>query len=657
MAVVVFHLWPTALTGGFVGVDVFFVISGFLITGHLVREIDQSGTVRLGAFWGRRIRRLLPAAFTVLVATAIAALIWLPGAALEQTFREISASALYVQNWLLAGDSIDYLAAENGASPVQHYWSLSLEEQFYVVWPLLLLAVVKLFRRRRSIVVALIAVFALSLAYSVWLTEVSPGAAYFVTPTRMWEFAVGGLLVFAPVWRGATARIWASWIGVAAIGYAMVTLDGDAAFPGAIALIPVLGVALVIWAGESDSPWATTAFARLGPVGKLGELSYGIYLWHWPLIVLYPVVRGHAPEQTGGLVILVATIALAWATQRFIEEPVRTGVWWNARLRRSYGLAAAGMVLVVGTSAGSVGVMSVQLATIEDHVRTQLAAQGDCFGARALSAEGGCLDSFASVNRFESMYFENDRGLLGNGAACLTAESQTVMKRCEFGAADAELSIALVGNSHAAAIGSGLAERVSEHDWRLTTYLKQGCQGVLMEAVASDPPEECLAWTRLMVAELRETKPDLVLFQSYAYTVPKEATAQEQDRYRAGIAATWDALAEAGVPIAVVSDVPGIRGGTTGTCSDDVSDPNLRCAPDDRGIAPGNGIHQEALAQRIPIIDLQPGFCLDGKCPVDVGGVAVYFDLHHLTHSYAETLTPLIFTRVEQILQSMEIGA
>src|SRR3954451_1728218 len=198
--VVVCHFWPAALPGGFVGVDVFFAISGFLITSHLLREVARTGRVSLAAFWARRARRILPAALLVLALCALATLAFVPEVHRQQFFAEIRASTFYVQNWELAHSAVDYFAAGDGPSPVQHFWSLSAEEQFYLVWPVLILGAAALGGRRR-IFTALAAVTVAGLAYSIHKAAADPAAAYFVTPTRAWEFAAGGLLAFAPASR------------------------------------------------------------------------------------------------------------------------------------------------------------------------------------------------------------------------------------------------------------------------------------------------------------------------------------------------------------------------------------------------------------------------------------------------------------------------
>jgi peptidoglycan/LPS O-acetylase OafA/YrhL len=273
-AVFAYHLAPERVPGGFTGVDVFFVISGFLITGNLIREADATGRIDVWRFWSRRMRRLLPASLLVLAVCAVATYMVVPGNLWRPFFREIAASTLYVQNWALAGDSVDYLAAENTPSPVQHYWTLSAEEQFYVVTPLLLVGLLVvagwIHARRRVLLGGLATVAAASFAWSVWLTSSDPPAAYFVTTTRAWEFCAGALLLFAPLPRGRLAARLAVAGGVALVILASVVLSSSVPFPGAVAALPVLGAVALIWGGERpagggpDSPrsdrcatWAT----------------------------------------------------------------------------------------------------------------------------------------------------------------------------------------------------------------------------------------------------------------------------------------------------------------------------------------------------------------------------------------------------------------
>src|SRR3954469_8693972 len=298
--VVAYHVWPWAMRGGFVGVDVFFVISGFLITRHLADELDRTGRVRLGRFWARRIRRILPAAFVVLVACLVLVIAVLPAMAWQENLQEIRASALYVENWLLAGNAVDYLGAENSPSLVQHYWSLSMEEQFYLCWPLLLLlatpltAAMRLRRPRFALICLLATTGVASFVVCVLWTRADQPVAFFATPARAWEFAAGGLVgvLTATSVRGSVpvARSVLAWAGWVVVVSSLFMISASSAFPGAVALVPVAGAALILAAGEAGAAWAPDRAVSWRPLQWLGDHSYAVYLWHWPLLVAAPFV-------------------------------------------------------------------------------------------------------------------------------------------------------------------------------------------------------------------------------------------------------------------------------------------------------------------------------------------------------------------------------
>src|SRR3954454_77412 len=326
--VVVYHYWPAVAPAGFVGVDVFFVISGFLITDMLMREVTARGTVSLPRFWARRARRLLPAALLTIAVCAVATIAFVPVTYWQQFFGEMRASAAYAQNWHLASSAVDYFAPHD-RSPVQHFWSLSAEEQFYLVWPLLLLAGIGLARllgrvrvTRRSIAAVLGAASTASLAYSVAATAADPLVAYFSTPARAWEFGAGALLAFAaPGERHPRARAALSWVGFAAILVAALGHTSRTQFPGWVALLPVAGALAVMRAGLPRVRWAPSPALRLPPVQFRGDVSYSVYLWHWPLWVLAPFVLGREVGDVPGAAGLFAvTILLAWLTKIAVEN-------------------------------------------------------------------------------------------------------------------------------------------------------------------------------------------------------------------------------------------------------------------------------------------------------------------------------------------------
>src|SRR3954470_14553381 len=381
--VVVCHSWPHVLPGGFVGVDVFFVISGYLITAQLLAEVRRRGTVSLTGFWARRARRILPAALLVLAGCALATLAWVPQNHWQQFLDEIRASTAYVENWQLAHTATDYFAnAASVQSPVQHYWSLSAEEQFYLVWPGLI-GLTVLVGRRYSLAIAMGGLGLASLAYSIYDTHANPAAAYFITPTRAWEFAAGGLLALPPVARRSPLFAWA---GLAAIAVAAVTYSADTAFPGIAAALPVGGAAAVIWAA------APTAGMRLRPVQYLGDISYSVYLWHWPLLILTPYVLDRERLGTPWLLALVGlTRVLAALSKRFVEDPLRSGpLLVSRRAGWTFAAALAGTGAVFAVAATGVADLHREIRIADRVAARTIAARPRCFGAAARDPRHGC---------------------------------------------------------------------------------------------------------------------------------------------------------------------------------------------------------------------------------------------------------------------------
>lgn len=399
--VVAYHLWPGRLPGGFVGVDVFLVVSGFLITTHLLEHPPRRAH-DLVVFWGRRIRRLLPASFLVLLVTLVLAWQFAPVTQWAETARQVLASTFYVENWALASSAVDYLAADNAPSPVQHLWSLGVEEQFYLVWPVLVLALAWAGRRltrgrgdrsRMAITAGLGIVVMASFAWSLYLTSADPARAYFETPVRVWELGAGALLagVAPAVARGlgerAVIRAVLAWAGLAAIVAGAFLLDGSTPFPGTAALWPVLGTLAVI-AAHAEGRGSPHRLLALGPVQYVGSISYSVYLWHWPLIVLFPYVVGHNRNVLESVGIVLVTLVLAALTKAFVEDRLRGSRPLGVPLWRTYVFMAVGMALLVL----AVTYVRSDLARVEQASEDRLAAAvaGDdpCFGAGALATEG-----------------------------------------------------------------------------------------------------------------------------------------------------------------------------------------------------------------------------------------------------------------------------
>ena len=369
LAVVAYHVWPTRFPGGYVGVDVFFVLSGFLITGNMLREVDRTGRLSLHGFWASRVRRILPASLVAITATCVAATFLLPPTELHRTANDAVAATLYTINWVLAGQSVQYLAPTNDPTIYQHYWSLAVEEQFYLIWPVLIAVVMLvLWRLRRNAVeppagsrltrparLALLGVFLVlvvaSFTYSLRLAGVDP-TVYFVTTARLWELGIGALLALIPVGFGFP-RAARTVFGIAALGlvaYATFGFNDATAFPGLAALIPTGASALLIMSGPLPDTLYLRQLSELPPVQWVGNTSYSLYLWHFPVIIIWTAQAGARPGLASGLLVIAIGMALAAGSYYLVENPIRYSSWLRKRPWTTLLIFALAMGLTVAVT-------------------------------------------------------------------------------------------------------------------------------------------------------------------------------------------------------------------------------------------------------------------------------------------------------------------
>src|SRR4051812_7000989 len=326
LLVVLGHARVPFLGGGFVGVDVFFVLSGFLITGLLLAEAERNGSISLVDFYVRRARRILPAAALTLVATALASLVLLNFVRARTAVGDSVHAAAFSANFRFAARGVDYFAQTDPPSPFLHFWSLSVEEQFYFVWPLLLSATLVVGARRRKVLFAVLAALvAASLAWSVHATAAEPAAAYFSPFTRGWELGLGaGLAVAAPLLERvpSAVRLVAGWAGLLAVATAATCFSDATPVPGFAALLPTAGAALAVVAGmgAAQSRLAAGRALSLRPLGFAGDRSYAYYLWHWPVLILATEYAGHELPLATRLALLVAAFALACVSYALLEN-------------------------------------------------------------------------------------------------------------------------------------------------------------------------------------------------------------------------------------------------------------------------------------------------------------------------------------------------
>ena len=667
LAVVVYHLWPSALPGGFVGVDVFFAISGLLITTQLLREIERRGTVSMPRFWAKRARRLLPAALVTLVACALATALLVPTIYWQQYFGEIAASTAYFENWRLAGSAVDYLRAEDSPSPVQHFWSLSVEEQFYLVWPgLIVLATLGVRSRRpqlqrRAIAIVLSVVTALSLAYSIHATSTDPAAAFFVTPTRAWEFGAGGLLALLPLagMRSARARSALSWLGLAAIMFAVVTYSATTAFPGWRALIPVLGALAVMHAGAPRARWAPTPILAAAPMQVLGNVSYSLYLWHWPLIVFAPFALSTVTDATR-VVLLTLSVILAWLTKTLVEDPARRSTFLAARgPRATFAVAGVATAIIVAAAVGANLHAGGLVADARGATEKTIASKPACFGAAARDPERPCTNPELRLTVVPSPA----EAASDPNAACARETPPGPLPSCRFGAAPetAKRNVAVLGDSHASVMRAPVAVVAEEKGWAGVSVTRTGCAySAATKRLPGASGANCIAWNKAVPAFFA-ARPEIDTVFVAAITnsvvaVPKGKTMAQAKVD--GYLRAWRALPETVEHIVVIRDPPKARGNTLRCVAAAIADrrpagtacrlPRTRALVTDPQLVAA----QRFSADRVSAVDMSATMCDASTCFPVVGGVLVYKDEHHLTRTFATTLGPLLLRDVNRLSRS-----
>jgi len=671
-AVVLYHLWPARLPGGFVGVDVFFVISGFLITGHLLREVVTTGRIRLGAFWARRAKRLLPGAFLTLAATGVAVLVWVPSALWGQYGRELIASTVYVQNWQLAADSVDYLAQGNQPSPYQHFWSLSVEEQFYIALPLVLLAALWVARRSRrsaspvvTVRVLLAAVVVLSLAWSVVQTETAAGIAYFSTATRAWEFALGGLAATVSLARPRTTvarsvRVVGAWIGVVLLLASLLVITGSTPFPGIAAALPVVGATLVVLLGEHSG---LPALGRVAPVAFVGRISYAVYLWHWPMVVVLPIVLRHELTLKDKAAVLVGALVLASLTTLLVEEPLRFSR--GVRLLRPRAVALVGAlatVLVVALGASSLVALHVQQEQAARFAERLDSGDVRCFGAAArISSADPCVNpALADVRVPAAANAVQDDA---NRAACWSNDSDA-FNVCRLGPATGwKKHLIAIGDSHNNVLVDTYERIAEEHDWRIdlaghiSCYLTTAQQ----QAGSQQQVDLCDGWKRNALEYLR-THPDLDGLLVTHSTGNGRVTAADgrsaDDTVVDGLVDAWQVAADAGIPVVALRDNPTARADVV-ACVGQMSGPTTGVCDSSRGDALALFDGSAEAVARMPagtarVIDLTQYYCTTTVCPAVIGGVMVHRDPTHLTNTFAKTLAPYLGDEIASALAATD---
>lgn len=660
--VAVFHIWVGGVSGG---VDVFFVVAGFLTTYTLLGHIRRYGRVQVRRFLGRLATRLFPAAAVVLIVVFIASFVFLLPSQRKQTFAEVLASAFYVENWQLARSGVDYLTQDDFHSPVQNFWAMSVQAQFYLIWAVLFVAVGLVARyvikrdARTMVVTTLVAVVAASFVFATYAVAQNQATAYYNTFARAWEFGLGGLaavilpgLVITAKWR-----LWAGWIGLAGLISCGFVLQGSQLFPGAAALWPTVSVLLILIAGTG--PHATYGAERLlssRPFVWLGGISYGVYLWHWPILVFVMEATGERPSTYTGLAIIAAAVGLATLSKRFIEDPLhrRTPRSGTGTLRRQTLIPVA--MIAVAAVIGGVGVVGISRVSAADLTSSnQIAdAGGDCVGAAALASAADCADSASWTTSIPSIDASDD----GSGidtAECSTTAGSTELKECVFGVAGGT-RVVLIGNSHAASYFPAVRSVADDRGWELHVFYKTGC--VFTAASRKNETEQarssCIEWNDKLDRELAAQEPFDYVISGYSAKKSQFVNEAGEVDPQAGIDGfreSWGPLITRGAEVLALVDNPVMDTIEQGRCAERPGDALSCNIPLDKAFAERDLIREAATDfEGATAVDFTRYYCTGSGCPLVVGGVKVYRDRGHITGTYMRTLAPYLTAEFEEAL-------
>ena len=586
LLVTIFH--ARLVPGGFIGVDIFYVISGYLITGLILREIENTGTLNLQNFYQRRIKRLLPTSVFVLFVTAIVGMFVLPAITRDALGRDLFAAATYISNYLFAWWQNDYQNLNATPSPFIHYWSLAVEEQFYIVWPIFILFLSRY--GKRAVLYGVAISSALSLLLSIYQTQTSPIWAFYSLPTRAWELGVGALLLFIPdtFWKNR----FIPWVGLIGIAIAALKFDENTSFPGINAVLPVGATALLI---GSIAIWPRffNDVSNNRVSQWLGAISYPLYLWHWPALVLPSSALGRPLRIRERIFCILLTIVLAHFTSKYIEQPLRNKKVPGKKIYRFFAATTA-LSLVAGLLITST--------------------------ASSIISVKGTDYKFNLIDVMEkpSVY----------GDSCHSNYGETKSGDCTYGDINSKTTVVLYGDSHAAQWFPALEALANDRRFKLVSLTKSACPSVDVPRADQGAFKNvhCDKWRDDSIARIKKLRPAAVIMSSFQYFNPPSGYPDEYQWWKEGQIRLLDALRGSSKHLIYISDTPRpLRDIPNCLASRDVKSCNTTEKTPVKII---NGFEK---------VDPTPWLCTN-YCPAIQDGYVVYRDASHISVAAALAL-------------------
>lgn len=637
LLVAIYHIWFGKVSGG---VDVFFVVSGFLITTSIISTINKTGEFKFWPYISKLMKRLFPLAFIIILVVLILSIFFLPSTIFDKTIKETFSSMFYYQNWQLAISNTDYLDANQMKSPFEHYWAMSIQGQFYIIWFILFSGILLLIKKyglsngKRLVNVVLGFLFIVSFIYSVYLTAINQPLAYFITFTRVWEFALGGLLCInlSSIKISNIAAEIIGWIGLIGLILTGALFDVSTMFPGYIALWPMTCALLIILSGNKETKYGVKNFLSMPIMIKLDGVSFGIYLWHWVLLSFYKYNISENPGIVAGLLIILLSIALSFVTTKYIETPIRNAKFNKLAFKRIGYIALVNILLITGL------VSHNQYVKIQDK---KAVANKDYPGALSINLDKDKIIENKPKPEFANVFDDLPQSHLDNSNQSM---SKSEVKVGKYGKKkDYKATIALVGSSHSEHWLGAVIKAAEENDYRVINITRSGTRfstGYKKNTLQDD-------WVKNVENYLEKADDiDLVLSHVTASDTESEKIQQQMVDQLLKVKNNY------GIEVMAIRDIPRYDFNVSEELEKHGEKDTIeRMNKENRQLDEAFWEQISNEEKDLPQFDPSEYFKVNGKYRPIIGNIVVYRDMDHMTNTYSETFGSILGDEIKKVVK------